>query len=221
MDLRRILNFVLVTLSLTGLFAGPISLAYANEDHAPLRPSVIYGEDDRLDLYEVEDTSVRFMAMSTAAMVRERLLTKDSETGNYNLETQIFGERYRLCEDEPFREQRTGAVCSGFLLAPDILITAGHCIRTQGSCNTAKFVFGYGLIDSPDEQPHEQIPASNIYSCKTLIHSEVHVNSADFAVIQLDRKVKDRMPLSANFSQPIQLEEDLMLFGHPVGLPTK
>ncbi|MEO0336822.1 MAG: serine protease, partial [Pseudomonadota bacterium] len=186
-----------------------------------IRPRVIYGEDDRLDIYEVEDPALTHLAASTAAMVRERMLTLNEIDGTFQLETQNFGERYRLCEDEPFRNQRTGAVCSAFLVSPNVLVTAGHCVRTQGSCETARFVFDYALFESEQEQPHQGIPAANVYSCKNLIHSEVQVNSADFAVIELDRPVTGRTPLQLNLESSIDLGANILVIGHPVGLPTK
>ena len=186
----------------------------------PIEPKVIYGEDDRLDLYEVEDPTYHLLARSTAMMMRESRMEYNSESDSYTIMTQIIGEKFRLCPDEPFWEQLAAGVCSSFLVSPDTIITAGHCIRTQGSCNTAKFVFDYALFE-PDQSVRTDVPASNVYSCKELVHSENWVGKADFAVVKLDRPVEGRLPLAINAGQEIELGTDIFVIGNPLGLPTK
>jgi V8-like Glu-specific endopeptidase len=43
----------------------------------------------------------------------------------------------------------------------------------------------------------------------------------DYAVIQLDRKVTDRRPLSFRKSGKVSIGESVVVIGHPSGLPTK
>jgi hypothetical protein len=221
MDQCRTFIISSFTLCLTILTAPQWAFAGEEPNDSWAKPKVIYGDDDRLDLFEVEDPALIALASSTAAMVRKNVIHYDDVSNTYSLTTQVFGERYRLCQDEPFREQRTAPICSGFLVAPDILITAGHCVQDQDSCDTAQFVFDFALFRNSDDQPHDNIPRRNVYSCEKLIHSEVHVNSADFAVVRLDRRVVDRNPLAVNFDNSLELNTNLLVIGHPVGLPTK
>ena len=66
----------------------------------------------------------------------------DNGDGTSTLATEGFGDSNDLCQTERFRDQPIGAFCSGFLVAPDIIATAGHCVNanTLGSC---RFVFGF------------------------------------------------------------------------------
>ena len=45
-----------------------------------------------------------------------------------------------MCPDERFAAQPANADCSATLIAPDIMLTAGHCIN---SCGDSRFVFDY------------------------------------------------------------------------------
>src|SRR5690606_18271087 len=50
---------------------------------------------------------------------------------------------YRVCSDEKFVRQQTGAKCTGFLIAPDIMVTAGHCISHESECQDFQWAFDY------------------------------------------------------------------------------
>ena len=93
--------------------------------------AVIYGSDDRLDVYQEENALMRSLADSTVALFQsDAVRAKD---GLAQLTTQSYGEALNLCKEEPFYEQGKGAFCSGSLVAPDIIMTAGHCVRSLGS----------------------------------------------------------------------------------------
>lgn len=221
--LRFYIAFILLSTALGCSQATPEKNSSQSEkvqQNFSIQPRVIYGEDDRLDLFEVEDANYHLLARSTAMMMRESRMDYDQTSDTFTVQTQIIGEKYRLCPEEPFWEQQAAGVCSSFLVAPDILITAGHCIRTQGSCETAKFIFDYALFEE-DQTVRTTIPSSDVYSCEKLIHSENRVGQADFAVIQLDRPVQGRMPLAFNRNREIELDTDLFVIGNPLGLPTK
>lgn len=182
----------------------------------PLNPKVIYGNDNRLDLYELCDYQHLEMAKSTLALINSNQI---SGFGNdLKIKTSHFGNSYNLCPDEPFYHQEVVSFCSGFLVTPNIIITAGHCMLSQRSCDKTKFVFGYG-IHTPNHNP-AIVKSDDVYSCQQIIHSEIE-NSNDYAVIQLDRNVVGRNPLKIRRSGTITVGSPLVVIGHPSGLPTK
>jgi V8-like Glu-specific endopeptidase len=124
-----------------------------------------------------------------------------------------------LCQNEPFYEQPIGAFCSGSLVGPDLMMTAGHCIRSQSSCETTTFVFGYG-VEEQGQYP-TKAKSSDVYRCKTLIQRMEIGDGADFALVKVDRVVTDRNPLPINRSANISNGTPLVVIGHPSGLPTK
>ena len=62
--------------------------------------------------------------------------------GQSKLRTGIFGTAYGLCDDKLFRNQPIGAFCSGFLVADDIIATAGHCVE-EDNVTDISFVFSF------------------------------------------------------------------------------
>ena len=178
---------------------------------------VIYGEDDRLDLHEVCNDSYLEMAKSTVALIHSSI-TSDTETGIQVYST-TFGSSYDLCDEEPFYEQPIAPFCSGFLIAPNKIVTAGHCVTSQMECEEILFVFDYSLHSADSDL--NMFPNDNIYSCQELIHRDSQTIGADFAIIELDRDVARRKPLPLRKSGEISVGNPLMVIGHPSGLPTK
>ncbi|MCB0413065.1 MAG: trypsin-like peptidase domain-containing protein [Bdellovibrionales bacterium] len=189
--------------------------AYAE---SPIQSDVIYGEDNRKDLYEIEDQQILNLVQSTVALVRTRDLTAVSED-KFSINLKPYGESKNLCEDEAFYNQPLGPYCSGFLVAPNKIMTAGHCIRTESNCQGVSFVFGFNY-DHPNKDLQE-VSKNEVYFCKKLIHSVVNGTGHDFAVVELDREVADHAPLSIRQEGEIQKDTPVFVAGHPVGLPLK
>jgi V8-like Glu-specific endopeptidase len=186
--------------------------------NGPVKPDVIYGNDDRLELYQVPDAKFKKLVSSTVALMKSDNLI-DQQNGEFKIEGRNFGDSYHLCSSEPFGEQDTAAFCSGFLVAPDTVVTAGHCISDDRDCRDVRFVFGYAL-QSPGALP-TSTKENNIYLCSSVIHSEVNMQGADFAVVKLDRAVQGYQPLQLRRSGAINPDTSVVVAGYPVGLPLK
>lgn len=181
------------------------------------RPTVIYGDDNRLDYYQVPDVAWQARADSTVALIRNsNLETVGAVT---NIKTVSYGQSMGLCTNEPFYEQETAAFCSGFLVTPDTIVTAGHCSRSQETCESTKFVIGFRL-EAQGAQPH-QVATDQVYSCRQLVHTVANATGEDFAVIKLDRAVTQVPPLTYRQSGSIAQGDALTVIGHPSGLPLK
>lgn len=184
---------------------------------AKIAPSVIYGDDDRLDYYQIPDETTLKQADATVALVRSASL---EPLGAWTtLKTSPFGTTMGLCPSEPFYSQETLAFCSGSLVAPDIVLTAGHCLRTLQTCESTKFVFGFRVGD-PLTLPR-QVPSEHVFSCKQLIHSVADPQGEDFALVRLDRAVTHVRPLGYRTEGRLNVGDALTVMGHPSGLPLK
>ena len=184
-----------------------------------INPRVIYGDDDRLDLYDVDDLDVLFLAEATAILV-SRFALEDQGNGYTSLNTDTYGKVNGLCPTERFYHQPSLGFCSGFLVSPDTVLTAGHCVRRASDCSFTRFVFGFGY-HTKDTELHS-LPTSQIYSCKEIKRSVVERPAgADYAIIKLDREVEGITPLQVRNSGQIQVGEPLFVIGNPSGLPTK
>lgn len=202
--------FWLTTLSV--LFMGRCALAQ-------FQPEVVYGDDDRLDLYQVKDARVLKLADSTVALFEAGSVSRPLLRRQARLATQPYGKSGNLCKEEPFYDQETGAFCSGSLIAPDIIMTAGHCVKSAVDCRGTKFVFGFG-IKKAGQMP-KTVPASEVYGCAGIIARAQENAGADWALIKLDRIVKNHAPLALHRTNDIANGAELFVIGHPAGLPTK
>lgn len=180
---------------------------------------VIYGDDDRLDLYQVSNQAVRNLADSTVALFEASRVHVSDPNGTAHLVTESYSERHNLCPDEPFFSQRTGPFCSGFLVGPDMLLTAGHCIETVAECRQTKFVFGFAITQAG--RLPETVPAREVYGCRQLLGRQQNDKGADWALVRLDRPAVNHKPLALNRSEPIRKDTPLFVIGHAAGLPTK
>lgn len=200
------------------------------------RNVAVYGKDDREE-YCSQNQIIRTLADSVAALFYddERFILKDGNT--YRFGNRTLKQAFRLADNQKFADQPSLSFCSGFLVGEDLLVTAGHCVKDDISdtsakypgnrenldrghlCKDIKVVFGYrkelgGFIP-------KEVSEENVYSCKKIIAHSMK-SGPDYAIIKLDRKVKDRYPLAIN-RKNLGLTEGTKIFvmGHPSGLPLK
>ena len=184
---------------------------------AQVHPDVIYGDDGRQDVYQTTDPRLRALADSTVALFQASDVTETN--GVARLATRTFGEDMGLCKEEPFYDQPVGAFCSGSLVAPDVIMTAGHCVTSADDCRGVKFVFGFA-VKAAGAMP-TSVPAADVYGCRELIGRRQDNAGADWALVRLDRRVAGHAPLALNLSGAIAKGTPVLVIGHPSGLPTK
>ncbi|WP_413942998.1 trypsin-like serine peptidase [Bdellovibrio sp. HCB-162] len=212
------LNTLLLVLLLAACQAQDTALkSVPTEGSETIDEKVIYGSDDRKDVYEVTSSLQKRLAESTVALIKASSIQTGANTSR--IVSKTFKETYGLCSSERFGEQENAAFCSGSLVAPDIIATAGHCVRSASDCASTKFVFGYA-VKVKGVLPRE-IANSEIYSCAEVIHTEVLASGSDFALVRLNRPVTNHAVLKIRQRGAIKVGDPLVVIGHPVGLPTK
>jgi hypothetical protein len=178
---------------------------------------VVYGPDNRQDLFAVTDPAVLNSADSVLSLWNAASIT-DNGDGTSTLNTQNFGTSRNLCAGEPFRNQPIGAFCSGFLVAPDTVATAGHCVDANDVAD-ARFVFGYRMADAANAQT--VVDNSQIYRGIAIIGHQLTTGGADWSLVRLDRTVADHRTAPIRRAGTIANDQGLYVIGHPVGLPIK
>jgi V8-like Glu-specific endopeptidase len=191
------------------------SLTHATE-------KVVYGEDNRKDLYQVTNPLYLKLANSTAGMVNSSIIRYNwDDTISINSQ-KTLEEGLKVCSSEKFSNQKLLTNCSGFLIGEDTLVTAGHCMSDHvipQACKNFTWVFGLHM-ESSSYINLRDIPMENVYACKK-IKKVIFSQEQDFAVIQLDRKVTGRTPLKYRKSGKVSNNTELLVIGHPSMLPTK
>jgi len=183
---------------------------------------VLYGDDNRTDVYASENPLWRELALSTAAMIQTQDLRSSDRDGFLDLNGPSLESR-GMCSSERFLSQPTAAFCSGFLVGEDLLVTAGHCIRSVSDCDKFRWVFDYKMED--EENINLEIPKENVFKCVEVVSRALNSwgDKNDYALVRLDRAVEGRPVLKYRKKTDVAPEEGdhLVVIGHPTGLPTK
>lgn len=179
---------------------------------------LVYGSDDRREWYELNDPAQRRAAESTAALFRFGSLARRRDGAIQVRAAGTFGASRGLCAEEPYRAQPNAAFCSGFLVAPDVIATAGHCVASAQDCASIAFVFGYRMNDAVNA--NTVFPAGDVYFCRALLGRE-ESGASDWALVRVDRAAAGRTPLALRRSGSVSLGAPLVVMGHPAGIPLK
>ena len=183
----------------------------------------IYGTDDRMDDYQIVNTQLKAIGDSTAALMDVYDLS-DNGDGTFSVPNETLADFYLneygrpLCADEPYRDQLSPALCTGFLVAPDIIATTSHCVVDNDQLAGLAFVFGFKMLNSTT--PVTTFDASEIYY-GTQIVAQVQTADADWALIRLDREVTVHAALPMRRSGVVDDNQAVSVVGHTLGLPLK
>lgn len=174
--------------------------------------AVVFGDDDRMDVGD--GSPYEIYASSVAALVPFSSLAGCTD-GRCDLFTSPYGETVKLCADEKFAAEPTAAICTGFLVADNVIATAGHCVADQAACEALAFVFGFAHDSTLGDK---QTKGLETYACAKLLTTTT--TDRDYALIQLERAVVDH-PVLPLHDTPASVDDDLVVLGHPYGLPLK
>ncbi len=194
----------------------PAFAASAGDD-----PKVIYGTDDRLDVFEVTDPAILAAVDATCLIAGASELT-DNGDGTFMLTTSPYidpGSGLPPCESEPFADQPNAGFCTGWLADDDIIVTAGHCL--VGPVTSLRFIFGFEMIDA--DTPNTVFDEEQIYSGAEVVSRSPGGTDQDHMVVRIDRAVTapGATPLSFRTEGGIVLDTPIGVIGHPFALPTK
>lgn len=202
---------LLLNLAIVGLFLTSIN-SFA-------KSKVVYGEDNRVDVFESNNSDFVELAKSTAAMISNDKIDYSRYSNTYEIQTKTLQE-VGICSSERFSAQPIAASCSGFLVSEKYLVTAGHCIKDVYDCAQNKWVFNYKMLNENHANTNPSF--DEVYDCKRIVSRSLDMsNREDYALIELDREVTVARPLKFRTQGKVSIGEDLVVIGHPSGLPTK
>ena len=186
--------------------------------------AIVHDTDDRTDVFAHPDDQLRTLAHdSVLALMPSAVMTEEVD-GTWTVNALSLGTRFGLCDDgtQRFLSQPSAASCSATLVAPDVVLTAGHCVQDAASCEDSYFVFDYLYAR---DGALEIIDATDVYRCDRILTREDSV-AGDFAFIRLDREAVGRTPVTIaraphDAPYPIATGDSLSTLGFPSGLPLK
>jgi V8-like Glu-specific endopeptidase len=203
-----------VLLGASAIIAG---CADRSEKIATTDEPVVYGNDDRQDVYAYADSAWAARAAEfTAAMMSTGAVNR-SNPNDIRFNSGTLREDFGVCPDERFANQITAASCSATLIAPDLVITAGHCISSS-SCSGNLFVFDYYMTSA--SQLHA-VTSDDVYSCRQVVAHALS-GGLDYAIVRLDRTVTGRAPAPVDpTAAALPVGTPLIVNGYGSGLPLK
>lgn len=179
-------------------------------------PKMLYGTDGR---YEVDDFKVMPYRPYTDAVAGMVLRESLNDRGNYFQYYKVRLSDTGVDSSIPFSRQIVLPDCTGFLVAENVLVTAGHCITEQKDCRENLWVFDYTFKNSKSGK----IEKKNTVGCESILARSYSEEDPwiDFAVIKLDRHITDRPPLQFRTDGEVKRGDKVFMIGHPLGLPMK
>ncbi|MCP4153510.1 MAG: trypsin-like peptidase domain-containing protein, partial [bacterium] len=186
-----------------------------------LRSRGVWGDDERMDLCEIIKKKKEAVIKNTesVAVICLRGGIHDNGNGSSTLCTNAYKDYIKLCGCEPFIDQRqlSGQMCTGFLVKDDVIATAGH-FAYKKNVKELCIAFGYAMPVLGEEKTC--LPEENIYYGEEIIERVCDEKGDDWALVRLNRKVKDR-PVLTFSSKSTCVESPVYLLGYPMGLPLK
>jgi V8-like Glu-specific endopeptidase len=193
---------------------------HLGEDEAlgQTRGEVVYGTDNRQDVYAHPDATLRARAQQStvAVMMATSLDTTDPNHVTFNAPT--LARRFSLCPEERFREDPTAAFCSGTLIDDDVVLTAGHCISSSTDCADMRFVFNYYR---PSSGTLQTVTAADVFNCVSVVARKQ--GSVDYSLVRLDRPATPRFtpaPVKTG-SSALASGQNVAVIGCGSGIPYK
>jgi V8-like Glu-specific endopeptidase len=180
---------------------------------------VIYGQDNRQDVFEVTNSLHLKLAKSTASLISKRSLSSQHGAFYANRVQTLAQSRTNVCASENYADQPVLSHCSGFLVSPDTMISAGHCYDSATACKESVWVFDYKMNNASSINL-DMIQKKNVYECERVIKSKFR-DGEDYSIIKLKRKVVGRTPLKFRKSGKVSPRTKLLVIGSPSGLPLK
>jgi len=191
--------------------------------------AAVFGADNRHVVTEA--SPAQDLARATAIAVLSGNLSVNS-AGRLDLDTDKLTNL--VCADEPFaNDPSLSYSCTGFLIAPDLLVTAGHCVyaintptqtlehETKLACEAFSWLFDYQAHTSGPAQT-KNIDPSSLYKCKEIIYARQTEKApfVDYALIRLDRPALGRTPFKLS-EKPVASGDAVAMVGYPFGTPVK
>jgi len=213
------LKKILLTLFiLTATLIGPIRINASYE-------KVFYGKNNLIDFYQIEDSTphIKEWSRSVAAMVPKETLLKE---GLYYLikESKDNDEELPFCPpmsplEKSFSSAQKLSDCTAFLIGPDILATALHCVEDETICKENVWVFDYKLEN--ENKVFTMFPESNVYECDHIVSKEHPI--LDYVLLKLKKVPLGRNPIKMRSPKDgdISGSPNLLVMGHPLGQALK
>lgn len=186
--------------------------------------SIFFG-DDRKNFYEIEDPKIKELSSSIPSLIQKFKLIEKDDHWQVNTKS-LTQSAYKFCSDANFAQEKLLANCSASLIAPDLVLTAAHCLdkdNPDSNYHTSAYVVVFDYKKTHADEGITKLSKNNVYE----IEDEMPLyefswnNMLDVAVLKLKRPVTDRKPIKLNFDHDYSTATALFVLGYPMGVSQK
>ncbi|CAE78928.1 serine protease [Bdellovibrio bacteriovorus] len=187
-------------MNLVGCGGDSAPSAFVNTD-GTLTQGVIYGEDSIQEVSTADRNTRANVALVHLDKWNEIIKGEAIWTVD-----EVYGTGQQL----PWSGQESKAFCSGTLVAPKMVLTAGHCFTEDHSCENTVFVFN-------DEQKMDGATTRKGWHCKQIVAQKNDFQSGlDYALVEVSMPKDEVEP--AIMSTAVSLVGDSVYsIGYPLG----
>jgi V8-like Glu-specific endopeptidase len=180
----------------------------------------VYGEDNRKDFFEVQDNEVRELSKAILYRIDKHELRGWTFQRYWKIITKKLEDK-GVCKDEKFSDQDTIRIgCSAVLIGKKKVLTGGNCISSF-TCNNDLYYWTFGYYKGTSDQSFEKLHKKNFFKCKEIVKRVYDPASGrSFAIFTLKKDVKGIKPVKVS-TVPLKDTDELIIMGHPSGLPLK
>ena len=188
----------------------------------------IFGNDDRKDVFEIKDKKIYDLTPSVGILMKSKSLNLCGgsicdqivyKDGFLTQATEVkISYKKSLCADEKFSNQPMLGFCTAFLVAKNIVATAGHCLK-EYSIDEFNVVFNIAYNSPESVDKDFFIKKQQNYKPVKVLENK-YSEGKDFALILLDRPVEGINPIKFN-DEKVKIGDTLFSIGYPRGLPSK
>ncbi|MCB0390806.1 MAG: trypsin-like peptidase domain-containing protein [Bdellovibrionales bacterium] len=178
----------------------------------------IFGTDDRTGIEENKD----FLAWADSVLgyvANEKINMSSGKVESYS-DGETLGQFMNLCTNERYWNMPMVAGCTGVLVAPNVMLTAGHCTgsASQTNCMDNKYVFNLSYANNASDP--FQADEGSIYGCRQRLYYNNN-NDHDLGLVRLDRQVTDRPYFPIHLDRELPLGTKLVDVGHSEAMPLR
>ncbi len=180
--------------------------------------NAIYGRDERRFVDAQSSPIVNELSKAVAFIVSEDSVEVRSRTTLITAKFLTSPRTLALCPDENFARHHTVNACTGFLVAPDLVVSAGHCFMSAEDCARKKIIFN--MRAENEVQRGYSVYNNAVYECSEIVKNSFNPEKFyDYSLIRLKKKVSGVNPLKFRQRGRIAKGTPVFMIGHPLGLP--
>ncbi|HWU86235.1 MAG TPA: serine protease [Kofleriaceae bacterium] len=195
----------------------------AKDKLAEVEAPVVYGTDNRTDVYAHADATLRARAQQATVALMSPSSINTSNPNNVTFNSQTLQQAFNLCAGQRFLSDPTPAFCSGTLIDDDLVLTAGHCVTSASDCSNTRFVFNFYR---PSATTLQTVTTADVFSCQSIVARQqavVNGRNLDYAIVRIDRAATPRFTPAPvrDAAAALTVGQNVAVLGSGSGIPFK